>query len=788
MISWRLFEECFLLCPARFAAIQVVTMTHAEAAARAEFLRTELERHNRLYYVEATQEITDQQFDILLRELEDIEAKFPDLVTSDSPTQRVGGEPIEGFKQIKHEVPMMSLDKAYSEGELISFFVRMQKELKREKVDFVIEPKVDGVAITIRYENGLLKYGATRGDGEVGDDVTDNLKTIKSVPLRLQKDVPQTFEVRGEVFMSKEGFAKLNKEREEAGEVLFANPRNSTAGTLKLLDSKIVARRPLDVVFYGLADTADIPVHSQADVHALLEHAGLRKAKLIWHADSADGLVTAIREIDEKRKSLAYETDGAVIKVNSFDDQRALGATSKFPRGAIAYKYKPEQAETKLLAVDIQVGRTGALTPVARLEPVLLSGSTVSNATLHNFEEIARKDICVGDVVVIEKAGEIIPAVIEVKKELRRGNEQPVLPPTQCPGCGAPVFKIPGEVVLRCTNPECCEQLTRRLEFLAGRLALDIEELGGVVAEALVKRGFIKHPLSIFELNQETLATLNLGTDESPRVFGSKNAEKVLSALSAAKSLPFHRWIFALGIYEVGTSTAKELAKYHSSFAELASSPMLNDIALESELDKKRWEVSPGTKNNRGKSLKEKALLEELEASLRPELQTVRERLIRNGFAKYSDRGEISENKKLRPITTPVGPVAAKAILDFFASEAGVDTLRRIETLGINPLIRPEEANLDGPLLGKTFVLTGTLESMTREEAGERIRQQGGSVTGSVSKKTSFVVIGAEPGANKIEGAKKHGVQILDEKLFLEMIEGVSLATAPKILKDLFDS
>ncbi len=769
-----------------FAVNQISTMTHAEAASRAEHLRTELERHNRLYYVEASPEISDQQFDVLLRELEGIEAKFPDLLTPDSPTQRVGGEPIEGFAQILHEVPMMSLDKAQSEGELISFFGRMQKELRREKVDFVIEPKVDGVAITIRYENGLLKYGATRGDGQVGDDVTDNLRTIKSIPLRLPKDGPQTFEVRGEVFMSEDGFAKLNKEREEAGEALFANPRNSTAGTLKLLDPRIVAKRPLDVVFYGLVDTAEVSVHSQDDVHSILDHAGLRKADLIWHADSPDGLLRAIREIQVKRKSLAYEIDGAVIKVNSFADQRELGATSKFPRGAIAYKYPPEQAETKVLAVDIQVGRTGALTPVARLEPVLLSRSTVSNATLHNFEEIARKDICVGDVVVIQKSGEIIPAVVEVKKILRCGDERPVLPPTHCPGCGAPVSKTQGEVVLRCINPECSEQLIRRLEFLAGRLALDIEELGSIVSEALVKRGFIKHPLGIFELKQEDLAALNLGTDDSPRMFGSKNAEKVLLALKKAKSLPLHRWIFALGIYEVGASTAKELAKYHSSFSDLSKSSLLVDLVQANELDLKRLEVSPTTFKNKSKPLDERNRLKELEGPLRKELSAVQQRLVSRGFAKYS-KGELGlAEQTLRKISSPVGPVAAKAVLDFFASKAGEDTLNRINVLEITPASLPTVSATSGPLLGKVFVLTGTLESMTRVEAEDQIRQMGGSVTGSVSKKTSFVVTGTEPGANKIEGAQKHGVPLLDEKQFLEMIKGASVTAVPKIREDLF--
>ena len=764
-------------------------MTHAEATARAEFLRSELHRHNRLYYVEAMPVISDKEFDMLLRELQDIEAKHPDLLTEDSPTQRVGGAPIEGFTQIRHTVPMMSLDNTYSEEELTAFFVRLQKGLGREKIDCVIEPKVDGVAITIRYENGVFKHGATRGDGQTGDDVTANLKTIKSLPLRLPKDGPQTFEVRGEVFMPRAVFDKLNKEREEAGEQLFANPRNTTAGALKQLDSKITARRQLDLVFYGIADATDMEVQSQEDMYALLDHAGLRKADLIWRADSAEGLLKAIRELDERRRSLPYETDGAVIKVNAFEDQRQLGVTSKAPRWAIAYKYQPEQAETKLIAIDIQVGRTGALTPVARLEPVLVSGSTVSNATLHNFEEIERKDIRIGDIVIIEKAGEIIPAVVSVKKELRSGEETRLSPPTHCPGCGSRVSKTPGEVVLRCTNPECPEQLVRRLEFLAGRSALDIAELGGIVAEALVKKGLVKHPLGVFDLTLEQLSNLNLGSEAEPRVFGRKNAEKVISALDSARKLPLHRWIFGLGIYEVGSSTAKELAKHHASISELISSPLLRDVVLESELEERRLDCSPQTNKNKSKSLEERNLLKEQEASIRSELNAVQQRLVGCGFARYSKAEAGSPDKKQRKITTPIGPVAAKAVLDFFSSSEGGETLRRMEGLGINPLSGPQKAGLNGPLAGKTFVLTGTLESMSREQAGERIGQQGGSVTGSVSKKTSFVVAGRDPGANKIEGARNHAVPILDEKAFLEMIGEPEPAAqpAPKTIKeDLF--
>lgn len=536
-------------------------MTHAEAAARAAFLSAELHRHNRLYYVEAKPVISDKEFDVLLRELQDIETKYPDLLTPDSPTQRVGGAPLEGFTQITHSVRMMSLDNTYSEEELTAFFARVQKGLGREKIDCVIEPKVDGVAITIRYENGVLKHGATRGDGQTGDDVTNNLKTIKRLPLRLPNDGPQTFEVRGEVFMSKAGFAKLNEERDEAGEQRFANPRNSTAGTLKLLDPKIVAKRPLDIVFYGLVEASD--VQSQTDVYALLDAAGLRKADLIWHADSAEGLLTAIRELDEKRKSLPYETDGAVIKVNSFADQRELGVTSKAPRWAIAYKYQPEQAETKLLAIDIQVGRTGALTPVARLEPVLISGSTVSNATLHNYEEIERKDIRVGDVVVIEKAGEIIPAVVTVKKEHRNGHEKHVHAPTHCPVCGTVVHRDEELVVIRCPNPHCPEVVKRRIEHFVSRAAMDISGLGESVIAQLVEIKLVRDVADLYNLNELLLARLE-------RV-GTKSIDNYLKAIEASKQQDPWRLVFGLGILHVGAGGARKLLEHFGSIDAIAA-------------------------------------------------------------------------------------------------------------------------------------------------------------------------------------------------------------------------
>ncbi len=536
---------------------------HAAAETRAALLRAEIERHNQLYYQHAKPEITDQQFDSLLRELLDIEAAHPDLVTPDSPTQRVGGAPIEGFTQIRHKVRMMSLDNTYSEEELLAFYQRMQKGLGREAIACTVEPKIDGVALTIRYENGTLKHAATRGDGQVGDDVTVNVRTIKSLPLRLPKNVPQTFEVRGEVFMPRAGFDKLNEERDGAGEPRFANPRNATAGTLKQLDSRIVAKRPLDVILYAVVDLEGGEVRSQRAVHHFLEKAGLPKASLIWHTDTAEDVVRAIRELDAKRKTLPYETDGAVIKADAFADQEALGETSKAPRWAIAYKYQPEQAETKLLAIDIQVGRTGALTPVARLEPVFVSGSTVSNATLHNFEEIERKDVRVGDSVIIEKAGEVIPAVVEVKKEKRAGHEHPFHPPTHCPVCGTAVHRDEEMVVVRCPNAACPEQVKRRIEHFVSRGAMDVRGLGEQVVAQLVDAKLVRDVADLYQLDELSLASLERQ--------GAKSIDNLLKGLVESKKQPPWRLVFGLGILHVGTTGARTLLEHFGGIDKVAA-------------------------------------------------------------------------------------------------------------------------------------------------------------------------------------------------------------------------
>jgi DNA ligase (NAD+) len=531
-------------------------------ADRAAFLRSELERHNRLYYQHATPEISDPAFDALLRELQEIERAHPDLLAPDSPTQRVGGAPIEGFVQIPHRVPMMSLDNTYSEAELRDFYAKLQKGLAMDNIPCVLEPKVDGVAVSVRYENGVLKHGVTRGDGRVGDDITQNLKTVRSLPLVLPKQGPQTFEVRGEAYMSRAVFDRINREREEAGEPLYANPRNTTAGSLKQLDSREVAKRNISILFYGIGDPGDSGVQSQKDIHELLQVCGLPHAEHLWPCESADEVIIALHELDAVRKTLPYDTDGAVIKVNSFAQQRDLGATSKAPRWAIAYKFQAEQAETKILAVDIQVGRTGALTPVARLEPVFLSGSTVSNATLHNFEEIARKDIRVGDYVLIEKAGEIIPAVISVNTEKRTGLELALVAPTHCPICQTQVTKDSTQVAIRCPNLQCPEQVKRRLEHFTHRGAMDIRGLGEQMVAQLVDAGLVKNAADLYDLNELTLARLERQ--------GSKSIENLLKGLQESKTQPPWRLIFGLGILHVGTAAARSLMDHFGSVETLA--------------------------------------------------------------------------------------------------------------------------------------------------------------------------------------------------------------------------
>src|SRR5881397_912238 len=557
-------------------------MERKEAERKIPQLREEIRKHDRLYYEEAAPIISDHEYDRLYKELIDLETQFPDLVTPDSPTQRVGGKPLQAFEQVSHLIPMLSLDNTYSEGEVKNFYVRLQRLLPNEKIPVVIEPKVDGVAVSLVYENGRFRQAATRGDGNVGDNITQNIRTIRSVPERLRGSTAKLLEVRGEVYMDRKGFEELNEERKKEGLPQFANPRNAAAGSLKQLDPAIVAKRPLGIVLYGTGaiDGVDVDLHSE--IFPLLKKLGLPTTERWWLAESVEEILDAIHELDGIRHNFAYQTDGAVVKVNSFAQRERLGFTAKSPRWAIAYKYAAERVETRLKDIILQVGRTGILTPVAVLEPVLVSGSTVSRATLHNEDEIKRKDIRVGDTVVIEKAGEVIPAVVEVVKSKRPRDAKPFDFAKhihgKCPVCGSPIRRDPQFVAWRCENLQCPAQTTRRVEFFAARSALDIESVGGIVADKLVERGLVREPLDLFELKTEQLAKLNLGTDEESRVFGEKNATKAIHAIERARTLPLSRWLFALAIPDVGRTTATQLARFHDSIEDVAHSQLLREV------------------------------------------------------------------------------------------------------------------------------------------------------------------------------------------------------------------
>ncbi|MDB6147381.1 MAG: ligA, partial [Spartobacteria bacterium] len=533
-----------------------------QVANRMAELRTQIEEHNRRYYEEAAPTISDREYDRLYQELTDLERRFPHLVSPDSPTQRVGGTALKAFAPVTHLAPMLSLDNTYSEEEVSNFYKRIARLLPNEKFPVVVEPKVDGVAVSLLYENGRLRYGATRGDGVIGDDITQNIKTIRAVRERLRGiAVPRLLEVRGEVFMEKKGFEKLNQERLKAGLPLFANPRNAAAGSLKQLDPSIVAQRPLGVVFYGTGAVEGISVELHSEIFPLLKRLGLPVAERWWVADSLEEILTAIHEIDRVRLEFPYQTDGAVVKVDSFAQRARLGFTAKSPRWAIAYKYEAEQVETRLLDIVIQVGRTGALTPVALLEPVLVSGSTVSRATLHNEDEITRKDIRIGDEVVIEKAGEVIPAVVGVKKEGRTGKEKKFRMPTTCPVCGGKVVKDEGQVALRCVNSQCPAQLKRRVEHFASRGAMDIEGLGEMMVEQLVERDLVRDVSDIYKLTTEKLASLERT--------GEKSVRNLLDAIELSKTRPLWRLIFGLGILHVGVSASRALANHFGSLEKL---------------------------------------------------------------------------------------------------------------------------------------------------------------------------------------------------------------------------
>jgi DNA ligase (NAD+) len=722
--------------------------------ARIRELRAELARHNRLYYTQAAPEISDAEYDRLFRQLEELEQQHPECYDPNSPTLRVGGAPLDGFQQIHHAVPMLSIDDVFElsadtlaktgaarpELELVEFYQRLRKNLGRDAITVTVEPKIDGVAVSLLYRNGSLAYAATRGDGRTGDDVTHNVRTIRSIPLTLAAasvaaasvpppsaatldsdsllpSFPSLLEVRGEIFMPNAAFAAMNAERDDAGLPTFANPRNAAAGTLKQLDPKIVAQRPLAFLAHGLGAYDGPPLATEHEFHALLDQLHIPRNQPVLTARNLAEMLDAVAAINRDRHAFDYGTDGAVIKVLDRAEREQLGYTSRAPRWAAAYKFLPEQQQTTLNAITIQVGRTGVLTPVAELTPVLISGSTVARATLHNQDEIDRKRIHIGATVLVEKAGEIIPAIVKVTQPVPGAPTFSLFDHVggKCPSCGGPICQEAGFVAWRCSNFQCPAQAVTRITHFASRKALDLEGLGDAVAEALVRLGHCATPLDLFSLTQSTLATLNTGSAAEPRRFGEKNAARILAALHAARSKPLHRWLYAMGIRQLGESAAKELARLHHNLTELADSPILAELLRDTRADAKK----------------------------------------KNAFlTKHAVSGD-------------VGPAVAEAISAFFQSAAGQHVLLRLAQLGIDPasdnyLPIPAAAGLtDKPLAGKTFVITGTL-SIERDAMKELIESHGGKVSGAVSAKTSYLLCG-EGGGSKRDKAEQLKVPIIDE-------------------------
>lgn len=738
-------------------------MNPAEAQSRIAELRRQVAHHDELYYRRAQPEITDFDYDRLKRELADLEALFPDAAAAaggESPTARVGDDRAEGFVRARHRQAMTTLDNTYDEGELRDFHARLAKLVGRDDLVFSVEPKIDGASISLTYEHGKLTRAVTRGDGEEGDDVTVNVRTIANLPHELrrpadlaQTPVPDLVEIRGEIFLRYADFARINQQQVDDGLEPYANPRNLAAGTLKLLDAGVVRARRLEIVVYGqgACEPADL-VTSQAQWHAALAAWGLPTLEHRRQTRGIEETVAAIRELDALRETLPYATDGAVVKLDDFALQARAGyrgegqsARKLSPRWACAYKFAPERAETKLSAITIQVGRTGVLTPVAELEPVQLAGTTVGRATLHNCDEIARKDIRVGDYVTVEKAGEIIPAVVAVNTARRAPECVPYVFPEKCPVCATAAVQVEGEVAVRCPNPDCPAQLTGRLDYVAGRTVLDLEGLGGVVADALVRSGGVRDVFDLFGLEAEKLGALNLGTAEAPRVLGVKNATKIVEAIARARTLPLDRWLLALQIRDVGGATAQDIAAVHGSLDKVAQSDVLPKLARLADVTEEMTRISPRSRLNPPKDDAERAARTAQHAEL------------------AAEQAQLEAFCAATPGADKIGAEVARHTVAYFASEPGRRAVARLGELGIAPAAaRLATAPVQGVFTGKTFVLTGTLPTLSREEASAMIVAAGGKTSGSVSKKTSYVLAGDEAGS-KLDKARELGVPVIDE-------------------------
>ncbi len=654
-------------------------------------LMAEVLKHDIHYYMQAQPVISDYEYDHLVKKLEEIEKQYPEWASRSSPTQRVGGFVSKGFKQMQHRIPMLSLANTYSREELEDFVKRVQKLLGRSHDSFCAELKMDGVAISACYENGVFSHALTRGDGRKGDDITENMKTIRAVPMELKKSahIPEFLEVRGEVFMPHAVFELLNQEKKESGEELYANPRNAAAGSLKLLNSKEVAKRHLSAVFYAFADEIHAPVTTQYQCHEYLQKIGLPvfDESFRKHCKNVDEILKFADQVEEKRHHLPFDIDGIVIKVDELKLHDQLGVTGKSPRWAVAYKFAPEQALTRILGITVQVGRTGVLTPVAELEPVFVAGSTIARATLHNQEEVERKDFRVGDWVVIEKGGDVIPKVVKVDLNRRPSHTHPWKMPKTCPSCGSPVQHTPEEVAVRCPRTyDCPEQQMRRIMYFASKDAMDIEHLGEKVVEQLFLKKLIRTFSDIYALTPVDLAKLE--------GFKEKSIQNLLQSIDQSRAISLSRFILALGIKYVGEGTAELLAEHAGSIEKLSL------MSLE------QLQEIPG-----------------------------------------------------------VGSKIAHSVIEYFKQPDHLLEINKLLMMGVQPKAIKVQRRTDHLFSGKTFVLTGALQKYTRDEAGALIKERGGKVTGSVSAKTDYLLVGEEPGS-KLDKAKDLKITILTEEEF----------------------
>jgi DNA ligase (NAD+) len=674
-------------------------------------LRESIREHDYHYFVEARPVIPDAEYDRLLRELRDLEAAHPQLITPDSPTQRVGGEPLEGFRHVRHALPMLSIDNTYSAGELREFDERIRRRLGEEPYAYVIDPKIDGVAVSLRYEGGSLAVAVSRGDGFVGDDITHTVRTIRAVPLRLRgRDHPAVLEVRGEIFWPWSSFRAHNARREEAGLPRFANPRNATAGTLKQLDAGGVSERGLCFFAHGFGEVSGLDLDRHSALTEKIRDWGIPVSPDARRVGAIDDVLQEIQAWESRRPNLDYLIDGVVIKIDDLEQREALGATSRYPRWCIAYKFAAEQAQTLVRGVTYQVGKLGTITPVADLEPVLLAGTTVKRASLHNFDQVARLDVRLGDTVVVEKAGEIIPQVVSVVPDRRPADAAPIAVPERCPACAAGVQKDEGGVYIRCTNPACPAQLRERLIFFCGRDQMDIDGAGPALIDRLLEEKLVGSYADLYRLHEQRERLVQL------EGYGEKSIDHLLAGIDASRERPLSRLLVALSIPHIGSSAAAALAEHFGDMEALAGAD---------------WEA--------------------MRAAAKPKTKKQKE----SSSGKPADRIE------------GIGPELIDSLKSFFTSPHGQRTIAELRQAGVNmgqPQASPAAGG--GPLAGQMVVVTGTFESFSRREIEEHIRRLGGRPAASVSSRTALVVYGAKPGS-KLDKARGLGVQTLDEAEFI---------------------